>query len=252
MRLIYKICPEELWRAAEREGEFAGAPVDAQDGFIHFSTAGQLAGTAQKHFAGQRDLLLISVDEGTLGDALRYEPSRGGDLFPHLYGPMPLRAVRKVQKLGLGSDGHVILPPLERERASPFDPAANGWTTRPDTGLMGLVGPIWMKNEGDARLYGFLAEARHLNHGGVVHGGMLMAFADQALGVTASRANGGRRQVTVQLDTHFLATVQDGEFVVAHCEIVRLARSMIFMRCALKVGDRAVATASGVWKVLGA
>ena len=252
MRLIYKICPEELWRRAERDGEFAGAPVDAKDGFIHFSTAQQLTGTAEKHFAGQRDLLLISVDEAALGDLLRYEPSRGGDLFPHLYGPMPLQAVRKVQTLDLGSDGQVILPVLGDERTTTFDPAAHGWTTRQETGLMGLLGPIWMRDEGEARLYGFVAEARHLNGGGVVHGGMLMAFADQALGMTASRANGGRRQVTVQLDTHFLATVKEGEFVVAQCEVVRLARSMIFMRCALNVDTRPVATSSGVWKVLGA
>ena len=252
MPLIYKICPQGLWRKAEADGEFTGAPVDAADGFIHFSTAEQLADTASKHFAGQSGLLLLSVDEAMLGDGLRYEPSRGGDLFPHLYGPMPLAAVRHVQGLELGSDGHVVLPALEREQAHSFDPAQHGWTTRQETGLIGLLGPVWMKEEGDARLYGFLAEARHLNQGGVVHGGMLMAFADQALGLTSSRANGGRRQVTVQLDTHFLATVEEGAFVVAECEVVRLARSMIFMRCTLKAGERAVATSSGVWKVLGA
>jgi uncharacterized protein (TIGR00369 family) len=117
---------------------------------------------------------------------------------------------------------------------------------------MDLLGPIWMKEDGEVRLYGFVAEARHLNQSGVVHGGMLMAFADQALGLTASRANGGRRQVTVQLDTHFLATVQAGEFVVAACEVARLARSMIFMRCTLSADERPVAISSGVWKVLGA
>lgn len=251
MRLIYKICPEELWRAAERVGEFAGAPVDVQDGFIHFSTAGQLAGTAEKHFRGQSGLLLISVDETALGPGLRYEPSRGGDLFPHLYGAMPLRAVRKVEKLRLGEDGHVILPALGSAPA-PFDPAAEGWTTKPEAGLVGLLGPFWTKLEGERRLYGFLAEARHLNQSGLVHGGMLTAFADQTLGLTAFRANGGRRQVTVQLDTHFLSAAKEGEFVVAHAEVVRLTRSLIFLRCELKVGERVVATASGVWKVLGA
>ncbi|WP_281411469.1 PaaI family thioesterase [Enterovirga aerilata] len=109
-----------------------------------------------------------------------------------------------------------------------------------------------MKREGEDRLYGFLAEARHLNRGGVVHGGMLMAFADQTLGMAASRANGGRRQVTVQLDTHFLATVRQGEFVVSHCTVERLTRSLVFMRCELKAGARTVATASGIWKLLGA
>jgi uncharacterized protein (TIGR00369 family) len=252
MSLIYKICPEELWRAAERAGEFTGAPVDIQDGFIHFSTASQLAGTAEKHFRGQTGLLLIALDPAVLGEALRYEPSRGGDLFPHLYGVMPLRAVRSVRKLELAPDGHVILPPLDGSPAQPFDPAADGWKTRQETGLVELLGPFWMKAEGEKRLYGFTAEPRHLNQGGVVHGGMLMAFADQALGLTASQANRGRRQVTIQLDTHFLATVNAGEFVIAYCEVVRLTRSLIFMTCELKVTNRVVATASGVWKVLGA
>jgi uncharacterized protein (DUF952 family) len=94
MALIYKICPENLWREAERLGVFTGARVDVQDGFIHFSTAAQVRETAAKHFGGRGDLLLIAVDSKVLGPALRYEPSRGGDLFPHLYGDMPLSAVR--------------------------------------------------------------------------------------------------------------------------------------------------------------
>jgi uncharacterized protein (DUF952 family) len=87
---IYKICPAALWREAEREGRFGGAPVDLADGYIHFSTASQLRETAAKHFAGQAGLLLISVDAGKLGAALRWEPSRGGALFPHLYRPLAL------------------------------------------------------------------------------------------------------------------------------------------------------------------
>ncbi len=252
MPLIYKICPEALWREAEAAGRFEGAPVDLADGFIHFSTAAQLEGTADKHFRGQAGLLLISVEEAALGEGLRYEPSRGGDLFPHLYGPLPLQAVRAVRPLELGPDGRVVIPSLEGDPAAAFDPAAEGWTTRPETGLIALLGPVWMKPHGEARHYGFVAEARHLNQGGVVHGGMLMAFADQALGMTASRANGGRRQATVQLDTHFLAPVEEGEFVEAHCEVTLQTRSLIFLRCTLRVGDRAVTASSGVWKVLGA
>lgn len=251
MALIYKICPEPLWRAAEAAGAFAGAPVDLQDGFIHFSTADQLAGTAEKHFHGQAGLLLLAVDEEVLGEGLRYEPSRGGALFPHLYGPMPLQAVRSVRPLDLAPDGAVLLPPLGPSPA--FDPAAHGWRPRSSSGFPALLGQSWAKDdEGGRRLFGFQAEACHLNHGGIVHGGMLLAFADQSLGVTAARANGGRPQATVQLDTHFLAAVQQGEFVEAHCEIVRQTRSLIFMACKLKVGERPVATASGVWKVLGA
>ena len=110
---IYKICDPALWREAERAGAFAGAPVDHADGFIHFSTAAQVAETAARHFAGKSDLLLIAVDAAALGSALRYEPSRGGQLFPHLYGSLPLSAVRWVKPLPLGADGHHVFPELE-------------------------------------------------------------------------------------------------------------------------------------------
>jgi uncharacterized protein (DUF952 family) len=113
MPLIYKICPEALWREAERAGAFAGAPVDARDGYIHFSTAAQARETAAKHFAGRRDLLLIAVEAEALGAALRYEASRGGDLFPHLYAPLPLSAVRRVAPLPLGPDGRHAFPDHE-------------------------------------------------------------------------------------------------------------------------------------------
>jgi uncharacterized protein (DUF952 family) len=110
--LVYKICPQRLWREAERIGSFAGSPVDTADGFIHFSTAAQVPGTAARHFAGQDDLVLVAVDAEVLGSGLRYEPSRGGDLFPHLYGVLPLAAVRWVQALPIGPDGAHRFPPL--------------------------------------------------------------------------------------------------------------------------------------------
>ena len=84
-RVILKIVPRALWRESEASGVFAGAPVDLADGFIHFSTPEQVAETADKHFSGQHDLLLVAVDPVVLGDALRWEVSRGGALFPHLY-----------------------------------------------------------------------------------------------------------------------------------------------------------------------
>jgi uncharacterized protein (DUF952 family) len=105
--------PEGLWREAERGGAFIGAPIDVQDGFIHFSTVAQVRETAAKHFAGQSDLLLIAIDPEPLGPALRYEPSRGGNLFPHLYGAMPLSAVRWTTPLALGPDGRHVFPDLE-------------------------------------------------------------------------------------------------------------------------------------------
>lgn len=107
-RTIYKICPAPLWRQAEASGVFAGAPVDLADGFIHFSTAAQAPETARRHFAGQEDLLLIAVDAQAAGPALRFEPSRGGDLFPHLHGPLDLAAVRWVKPLPPGPDGHIF------------------------------------------------------------------------------------------------------------------------------------------------
>ncbi|MCV3205766.1 DUF952 domain-containing protein [Mesorhizobium sp. YC-39] len=114
-QIIYKIVPEALWREAERNGSFTGAPIDLADGFIHFSTAGQARETAAKHFAGQNGLLLVAIDGARLGEALRYEVSRGGALFPHLYGPLDLKAVVWVQPLTLGADGAHQFPALEGE-----------------------------------------------------------------------------------------------------------------------------------------
>jgi len=111
---IYKICPEDLWREAEAKGRFDGAPVDRADGFIHFSTADQVAETAARHFAGQDRLLLVAVNARALGEALRYEPSRGGALFPHLYGPLPLSAVAWAKPLPLGKDGKHSFPELAK------------------------------------------------------------------------------------------------------------------------------------------
>ena len=105
MTLIYKIVAAPAWRAAEIAGVFRGAAVDLADGFIHFSTAEQARETASKHFAGQSDLLLVVVDAACLGDALKWEVSRGGALFPHLYAPLALDAVTRVVPLPVGADG---------------------------------------------------------------------------------------------------------------------------------------------------
>jgi uncharacterized protein (DUF952 family) len=110
MTIIYKIVSRILWQEAEAQGVFAGAPVDHADGFMHFSTAAQARETAAKHFAGQDDLLIVAVDAEKLGAALRYEASRGGALFPHLYAPLSLDAVISVTALPLGADG---LPQLD-------------------------------------------------------------------------------------------------------------------------------------------
>ena len=113
MTTIYKIVPSSLWREAERAGVFRGAPVDLADGYIHFSTATQAEETAAKHFAGQNDLLLVSLEAETFGARLKWEPSRGGALFPHLYDALDLAAVTKVEPLPLGADGRHRFPPLD-------------------------------------------------------------------------------------------------------------------------------------------
>lgn len=105
MDLIYKIAPASLWREAQEKGRFEGAPVDLADGFIHFSTRAEVEETAAKWFSGQDDLMLIGVDPDRLGDALRFEPSRGGALFPHLYGVLPLDAVVFARPLPMRPDG---------------------------------------------------------------------------------------------------------------------------------------------------
>jgi uncharacterized protein (DUF952 family) len=108
MPTIYKICAATLWRKSQRHGTFRGSEADLRDGFIHFSTAAQVAETAAKHFAGMADLLLMHVDAECLGPALKWEPSRGGALFPHLYGDLALAAVLRVEPLPLADGRHVF------------------------------------------------------------------------------------------------------------------------------------------------
>ena len=103
--LIYKILTGPQWVALERDGEMDGAPVDLADGFVHFSAAGQVVETAAKHFAGQAGLMLLAVEADGLGEALKWEVSRGGALFPHLYGPLRLADVVWARPLALGPDG---------------------------------------------------------------------------------------------------------------------------------------------------
>ncbi|MBV1703313.1 MAG: DUF952 domain-containing protein [Hyphomicrobiales bacterium] len=111
-RYIYKIASVTHWAEATERGVFAGAAVDAADGFIHFSTAGQVRETARRHFAGRDDLVLARIEASRLGTALRYEPSRGGDLFPHLYGQLPMSAVAWTTPLPLRPDGVHAFPDL--------------------------------------------------------------------------------------------------------------------------------------------
>lgn len=111
-KLVYKIMPLAAWAAAEVARRYTGAPVDLTDGFIHFSAAHQVQETATKHFRHQENLVLVAVDAAALGPKLVYEPSRGGDLFPHLYGILPLEAVVWVRPIVTKPDGTHTLPAL--------------------------------------------------------------------------------------------------------------------------------------------
>jgi uncharacterized protein (DUF952 family) len=113
MTTIYKICEAEEWERAERDGAFHGSAVDFADGFIHFSTAAQVAATAARHFAGMSDLVLVAVHAEPLGAAVKWEISRGGARFPHLYGALPMSAVAWVKPLRLDDDGRHVFPRLD-------------------------------------------------------------------------------------------------------------------------------------------
>jgi uncharacterized protein (DUF952 family) len=104
--VIYKVCTATEWHAAAAAGAYRGSVVDLQEGFIHFSTRAQLAETLRRHFTGQRDLVLVAVDPDDVRGSLRWEPSRGGDLFPHLYGELPVAFARHVSPLDVDDDGH--------------------------------------------------------------------------------------------------------------------------------------------------
>lgn len=106
--LIYKILRRPEWDAFRTAGETAGAPIDLTDGYIHFSTAAQVAETAAKHFSSESDLVLVAVNADALGPDLKWEPSRGGQLFPHLYRKLALRDVVWDKSLPLGASGHIF------------------------------------------------------------------------------------------------------------------------------------------------
>ena len=111
-RVIYHMCRRDEWEAARATSTYPGSSQDREDGFIHFSTADQVVDSAAKHRAGQQGLVLLTVDAAALGDALKWEPARGGRLFPHLYGPLSVGVVLAVDDLPLDGSGHHIFPAL--------------------------------------------------------------------------------------------------------------------------------------------
>jgi acyl-coenzyme A thioesterase PaaI-like protein len=127
--------------------------------------------------------------------------------------------------------------------------AADGWQSFEDKGFIGLIGPIVFRNREGTTYCGFVAGDKHENRNGVIHGGMLAAFSDRALGTAVRQARPGIRTATIELSMHYVSSVDIGEFVEMECEIIRMTRSIAFMRGTLSVGSRIVATAEGVWKI---
>ncbi len=123
---IFHICLKSEWESARQGGVYPGssqdAPGSSNDGFIHFSSRDQVRASAAKHRAGQAGLVLLRVDPSALGGALKWEPARGGMLFPHLYGALPLAAVREVSNLPLDGDGHHVFPPEFSKAQGPEGP----------------------------------------------------------------------------------------------------------------------------------
>ena len=134
--------------------------------------------------------------------------------------------------------------------ATAFDPAAHGWQIVNSTAFSELIGPIWHRRDGDKMLFGVQVAPKHLNRAGNLHGGMLMSLADQSMAITARDATGSKRHATIELNTQFVGGVKLGEFVEARPEVVRPTRSVVFMAVKMFVGDRIVAAANGIWKLL--
>lgn len=129
------------------------------------------------------------------------------------------------------------------------DPTLDGWKARALPGFFGLVGPLWTRREGDSWAYGVLAEDKHTNPAGIVHGGMLTTLLDHTLSVIAWEANDRRPCITVALDVHFLASARPGDLVVARGRVVRQTGTLAFTQGSLCVGPQEIATASAILKI---
>ena len=131
-------------------------------------------------------------------------------------------------------------------------PPPEGWEERSFAGFPALVGPILARREGEAWAYGLRIGPQHLNLRDAVHGGLFATLADHALGLTIWESLGRRPCATIQLNVQFVAAGKLGDFVEARAEVIRVTRSVVFVRGELRVGPRVVAMADGVWKILGA
>ena len=131
-----------------------------------------------------------------------------------------------------------------------FDPEANGWTRVRPSGFTALIGPIWKKVEDGRPRFAFTVEAKHDNTAHRAHGGMVMAFADEAMGLAVFHHKPDAQHLTVSFTTQFIDGARIGEFVEIEPEVVRSTRSLAFMEGRVHVGDRIIGTCSGVWKTL--
>jgi acyl-coenzyme A thioesterase PaaI-like protein len=130
-----------------------------------------------------------------------------------------------------------------------FDPTSAGWTMVEDDPMPAGIGASWRKRRGDQWIYGMQTRQDHANRAGAVHGGILAAFADHTLGCYVDEAAGSSSNVTIQLNTHFLAAVAPGAFLVLRGEVTRVTGSMVFVRGIIAAGDRDVIAADGIWRV---
>jgi uncharacterized protein (TIGR00369 family) len=137
------------------------------------------------------------------------------------------------------------------EKSVAFDPSAEGWTVLEDGGFTQLIGPIWHRLEGEMIALAFRAEEKHHNRRGVLQGGMMATLLDRTIGTNVFKANGGKPQATLQLDIHYLGSVSIGSFVEARAKIERRTRAITFASAVATVDGEPVATAHGVWKILG-
>ena len=129
-----------------------------------------------------------------------------------------------------------------------FDPAAAGWELDPEGGFVELIGPIWIKRVDGALRFGLTVAEKHMNRDGSVHGGVYLAFFDHALGIFAHEAGDVERQVTAQMNTHFIGAAKVGQFMEIHPEVIKQTQSFVFMRGTCLVGDRMLAMTDGLWK----
>ena len=130
-----------------------------------------------------------------------------------------------------------------------FDPTTDGWKDMTDGSMPGGLGAAWAKRFPDGWRYGFQTREDHVNPAGAVHGGVLMAFADHVLGLYVWEAADRADNVTIQLNTHFLAAVRPGDFLELRGEVTRASGTMVFVRGLIRVGDRDVLAVDGIWRV---